>query len=204
MGFVEMGIVVEQVTVLKPGPKFTLAMLADRADPKGRTDGRVECWPSIRELVRRTAQSKSTVLRQLNYLQEIGLIEVEKRWHTDASGQARQATNRYIINLPGIHRGEFRADEVIYSHDTEPEPTAAPLGVTMTLKPKTPGHAKGSNLTPKGEYGCQNPQSMGVTGDTPRKTNINTNPSPSLPHDEGPPANPDGGGATAPGEEDSP
>ncbi|MGV0438350.1 helix-turn-helix domain-containing protein, partial [Corynebacterium mastitidis] len=142
MGFVEMGIVVEQVTVLKPGPKFTLAMLADRADSKGRTDGRVECWPSIRELVRRTAQSKSTVLRQLSYLQAIGLIEVEKRWHTDASGQARQTTNRYIINLPGIQRGAFRADEVIHSHDTEPEPTAAPLGVTMTLKPKIPGHAK--------------------------------------------------------------
>lgn len=205
MGFVEMGIVVEHVTTLKPGPKFTLAMLADRADRKGRTDGKVECWPSIRELVRRTAQSKSTVLRQLSYLNEIGIIDVEKRWYTDESGQARQATNKYIINLPGIQQGDFMEITATEVEDSAGSTDSRPMGVKMTLKPKTPGQGKGVNLTPKGEYGCQKPQSLGVTGDTPRKININTNPSPSVPlgdADEEPGVG--AGGATAPGAGKSP
>lgn len=186
MGFVEMGIVVEHVTTLKPGPKFTLAMLADRADKKDRSDGKAECWPSIRELVRRTAQSRSTVLRQLSFLHEIGIIDIEKRWCIDEGGQARQATNKYIIDLPGIMQGRFQDEDihrVIHRPKERENHDDASMGVKMTPKPKTAGHAKGVKMTPIDEYGCQKPPSMGVTGDTPRKININTNPSPSIPLD---------------------
>ncbi|MBG9318623.1 hypothetical protein [Corynebacterium belfantii] len=58
MGFAEMGICVDHVEILKPACKFTLAMLADRADPYSdaektvrRTDGRVECWPSVDDIM---------------------------------------------------------------------------------------------------------------------------------------------------------
>ena len=82
MGHVEMGAVTAYVNCLKPGPKFVLAMLADRAEPKEwRDDDKVECWPSVHELVQRTAQSKSTVLRQLAQLEALGSF----RWNVAGS-----------------------------------------------------------------------------------------------------------------------
>ena len=115
MGFAEMGICVDHVEILKPACKFTLAMLADRADPYSdaektirRTDGRVECWPSVHDLMRRTGQSRSTVLRQLKELERLGIIEIERRWIREENGQARQATSRYIINLPDMLTGRFK------------------------------------------------------------------------------------------------
>lgn len=179
MGFAEMGICVEHVHVLKPACKFTLAMLADRADPYSdaektirRTDGRVECWPSVHDLMRRTGQSRSTVLRQLKELQALGIIEIERRWNREENGQARQATSRYIINLPDMLSGRFKGD-------------SQGKGVKLTPLPeenKTAGHAKSVKLTPKQSKGVKNGQSKGVTGDTPYKDqDITTNPSPPSP-----------------------
>lgn len=118
MGFAEMGICVEHVHVLKPACKFTLAMLADRADPfndpdktERRTDGRVVCWPSVQDLARRTGQSRSTVQRQLKELEKLGMIEIQRRWVRNVHGQARQTTSQYIINLPDMLAGHFQREE---------------------------------------------------------------------------------------------
>lgn len=118
MGFAEMGICVEHVHVLKPACKFTLTMLADRADPfndpdktERRTDGRAVCWPSVQDLARRIGQSRSTVQRQLKELEQLGIIEIQRRWVRNAHGQARQTTSKYIINLPGMLAGHFQQEK---------------------------------------------------------------------------------------------
>lgn len=179
MGFAEMGICVDHVEILKPACKFTLAMLADRADPFSdaektmpRTDGRVECWPSVHDLMRRTCQSRSTVLRQLKELERLEIIEIQKRWTRDETGQARQATSRYIINLPDMLAGRFRANSQGKSVKMTPLPE----------KGKTAGQGLGVKMTPKQSKGVKNGQSKGVTGDTPYKDQvITTNPSPPSP-----------------------
>lgn len=179
MGFAEMAICVDHVEVLKPACKFTLAMLADRADPfedaektVRRTDGRVECWPSVQDLMHRTCQSRSTVLRQLKELEELGLIEIKKRWRRDDNGQARQATNKYILNLPDMLAGKFRAP-------------MKDMGVKMTPKQpvgKTAGQGKSVKMRPKGDMGVKNRDYMGVNSDTPIKDQgLNTTPSPTPP-----------------------
>lgn len=179
MGFAEMGICVDHVEILKPACKFTLAMLADRADPYSdaektvrRTDGRVECWPSVDDIMHRTAQSRSTVLRQLKELENLGIIEVKKRYYFNESGQSRRASNRYIINLPDMLAGRFRAVE-------------QGLSVKMTPKPensKTPGQGLGVKLTPKQGLSVKNPQGLSVTVDTANKDQaLTTNPSPPSP-----------------------
>lgn len=175
MGFAEMAICVEHVGILKPTAKFTLAMLADRADPfmdaektRRRTDGRVECWPSVADLMHRTNQSKSTVLRQLKQLEHAGIISVEKRWRRDRQGRARQTSNRYVLNLPEILEGRFRDGDQA-------------LGVKMTPKesyPQSAGQDKSVKLTPKEPLGVKNDVSLGVNGDTPiNDQELTTNPS---------------------------
>ena len=161
MGFAEMGICVEHVHVLKPACKFTLAMLADRADPfndpdktERRTDGRVVCWPSIEDLARRTGQSRSTILRQLKELEQLEIIETQKRYYRDERGQGRRTTNRYILNLPDMLAGRFQ------SADTG-------LGVKMT---------------PKQSIGVKNGKSLSVNSDTPYNyQGLTTIPSPPSP-----------------------
>lgn len=182
MGFAEMGICVEHVHVLKPACKFTLAMLADRADPfddpqktQRRTDGRVVCWPSVQDLARRTGQSRSTVLRQLKELERLGIIETQKRYYRDDSGQGRRTTNRYILNLPDILSGRFqKVDES--------------LGVKMTPKPvdgKSAGQSKSVKMALKQSIGVKNGKSLSVNSDTPYNyQGLTTIPSPpSLPVD---------------------
>lgn len=168
MGHVEMGAVTAYVNCLKPGPKFVLAMLADRAEPKEwRDDDKVECWPSVQELVQRTAQSKSTVLRQLAQLEALGIISVEHRWIKDENGQARQTSNLYVIDLPAILAGKFKN-----------RPSAS-KGVKMTPKPssgKTPVQAKGVKMTSKESLSVKNPHSKSVNSDTPKNININITP----------------------------
>lgn len=161
MGIAEMGICVEHVHVLKPACKFTLTMLADRADPfddpqktQRRTDGRAVCWPSVQDLARRTGQSRSTVLRQLKELERLGIIETQKRYYRDERGQGRRTTNRYILNLPDMLAGRFQ------SADTG-------LGVKMT---------------PKQSIGVKNGKSLSVNSDTPYNyQGLTTIPSPPSP-----------------------
>lgn len=179
MGFAEMGICMENVHILKPTTKFTLAMLADRADPfmdaqktRKRTDGCVECWPSIADLMHRTNQSKSTILRQLKELEKLGLIKVEKRWTKNAQGMSRQTSNRYVINLPDMLAGRFMGG-------------APSLGVKMTPKeksPKRPGQSLSVKMTPKDSLGVKKRGSLGVSSDTPIKDQgLTTTPSPQPP-----------------------
>lgn len=179
MGIAEMGICVEHVHVLKPACKFTLTMLADRADPfddpqktQRRTDGRAVCWPSVQDLARRTGQSRSTVLRQLKELERLGIIETQKRYYRDERGQGRRTTNRYILNLPDMLAGRFQ------SADTG-------LGVKMTPKPvesKPAGQSKSVKMTPKQSIGVKNGKSLSVNSDTPYNyQGLTTIPSPPSP-----------------------
>lgn len=179
MGFAEMGICVEHVHVLKPACKFTLAMLADRADPfndpdktERRTDGRVVCWPSVEDLARRTGQSRSTILRQLKELEQLEIIETQKRYYRDERGQGRRTTNRYILNLPDMLAGRFQSAD-------------AGLGVKMTPKPvesKPAGQSKSVKMTPKQSIGVKNGKSLSVNSDTPYNyQGLTTIPSPPSP-----------------------
>lgn len=179
MGFAEMGVCMENVHILKPTTKFTLAMLADRADPfmdaqktRKRTDGCVECWPSIADLMHRTNQSKSTILRQLKELEKLGLIKIENRWTKNAQGMSRQTSNRYVINLPDMLAGRFMGEE-------------SSLGVKMTPKENGPKHAGqplGVKMTPKEPLGVRKRDSLGVSSDTPIKDQgLTTTPSPQPP-----------------------
>lgn len=181
MGFAEMGICVEHVHVLKPACKFTLAMLADRADPfddphktMRRTDGRVVCWPSVQDLAHRTGQSRSTVHRQLKELEQLGIIEIQRRWIRNEDGQARQTTSQYVINLPDMLAGRFHGEPVGKSVKLTPKPGEA----------KTAGHAKSVKMTLKQGKSVKNGQSKSVTVDTPYKdqalTTIPSPPSPPL------------------------
>ncbi|MGV0394289.1 helix-turn-helix domain-containing protein [Corynebacterium riegelii] len=169
----------ENVHILKPTTKFTLAMLADRADPfmdaqktRKRTDGCVECWPSIADLMHRTNQSKSTILRQLKELEKLGLIKIENRWTKNAQGMSRQTSNRYVINLPDMLAGRFMGEE-------------SSLGVKMTPKENGPKHAGqplSVKMTPKEPLGVKKRDSLGVSSDTPIKDQgLTTTPSPQPP-----------------------
>lgn len=179
MGFAEMGICVEHVHVLKPACKFTLAMLADRADPfddpqktMRRTDGRVVCWPSVQDLAHRTGQSRSTVHRQLKELEQLGIIEIQRRWIRNEDGQARQTTSQYVINLPDMLAGHFHGEPAGKSVNLTPKPGEA----------KTAGHAKSVKMTLKQGKSVKNGQSKSVNSDTPYKDQaITTIPSPPSP-----------------------
>lgn len=179
MGFAEMGVCVEHVHVLKPACKFTLAMLADRADPfndpdktERRTDGRVVCWPSVQDLARRTGQSRSTVQRQLRELEQLGIIEIQRRWVRNEHGQARQTTSQYIINLPGMLAGHFQREKTGKSVKMTPLPE----------KNKTAGQAKGVKMTLKQSKSVKNSKSKSVNSDTPYNyQGLTTIPSPPSP-----------------------
>ncbi|WP_311342031.1 helix-turn-helix domain-containing protein [Corynebacterium riegelii] len=169
----------EYVHILKPTTKFTLAMLADRADPfmdaqktRKRTDGCVECWPSIADLMHRTNQSKSTILRQLKELEKLGLIKIENRWTKNAQGMSRQTSNRYVINLPDMLAGRFMGEE-------------SSLGVKMTPKESGAKHAGqplSVKMTPKEPLSVKKRASLGVSSDTPIKDQgLTTTPSPQPP-----------------------
>lgn len=182
MGFAEMDIVVETVETLKPGPKFTLAMLADRADPYidanrevMRQDGKADCWPSIADLAHRTAQSRRTVMRQLKQLETLGLIEIEKRWKKTASGQSRQTSSRYILNLPAMQAGKFRRST------TTPTPSRGSKSDNLSplqSEAKPTGQPKGDKVTPKEGKGDKTGRSKGDNAVTPYKDQgLTTNPS---------------------------
>lgn len=179
MGFAEMGICVEHVHVLKPACKFTLTMLADRADPfndpdktERRTDGRAVCWPSVQDLARRTGQSRSTVQRQLKVMEQLGIIEIQRRWVRNAHGQARQTTSKYIINLPGMLAGHFQQEKAGKSVKMTPLPD----------KTKTAGQAKSVKMTPKQSKSVKNGKSKSVNSDTPYNyQGLTTTPSPPSP-----------------------
>ena len=179
MGFAEMGVCVEHVHVLKPACKFTLAMLADRADPfndpdktERRTDGRVVCWPSVQDLARRTGQSRSTVQRQLRELEQLGIIEIQRRWVRNEHGQARQTTSQYIINLPDMLAGHFQREKAGKSVKMTPLPE----------KNKTAGQAKSVKMTLKQSKSVKNGKSKSVNSDTPYNyQGLTTIPSPPSP-----------------------
>lgn len=179
MGFAEMGVCVEHVHVLKPACKFTLAMLADRADPfndpdktERRTDGRVVCWPSVQDLARRTGQSRSTVQRQLRELEQLGIIEIQRRWVRNEHGQARQTTSQYIINLPDMLAGHFQQEKAGKSVKMTPLPE----------KNKTAGQAKSVKMTLKQSKSVKNSKSKSVNSDTPYNyQGLTTIPSPPSP-----------------------
>lgn len=71
------------------GAKIILMLLADYSDDEGT------CFPGIDRIAEETEQSKSTVLRKLRLLAELGLISVERR-----NGEGGHRTsNRYRLDL---------------------------------------------------------------------------------------------------------
>lgn len=75
------------------GAKSVLVILANYADEAGT------CWPSQTTIAEATDQSKRTVIRQLQVLEEKGLIRVEQRGRSDGAGG--RMTNRYVLQIDG-------------------------------------------------------------------------------------------------------
>ncbi len=188
MGFVEMGICADRVDNLKPSTKFVLIMLADRAERATvvngekvpRLDGKAECWPSIKELAKRTCQSQRTIIRQIRELENLGLIEVHARSQYGYDGRRRQATNLYVLNLPDMLAGVY-LDQGNHEGD-KLAPSKTPT--------KTPGQAQGDKMSlsksktvKTGYEGDKTPPYETDTGVTPYKDQRTINPSlpPSLP-----------------------
>lgn len=71
------------------GAKIILMLLADYSDDAGT------CFPGIDRIAEETEQSKSTVLRKLRLLTELGLVSVERR-----NGEnGYRTSNRYVMDL---------------------------------------------------------------------------------------------------------
>lgn len=71
------------------GAKIILMLLADYSDDQGT------CFPGIDRIAEETEQSKSTVLRKLRLLAELGLVTVERR-HGEGGFRT---SNRYVMDL---------------------------------------------------------------------------------------------------------
>ena len=100
---------------LKPFQKLILVALADRHNPDHG------CFPSINTIIEDTGISRSSVLRTLGQLQDIGLIRKEAAFRDNKS----QTSNRYIFAFEGV------------SESDPPHVTLTPLSVSQR-HPKEP------------------------------------------------------------------
>ncbi|MET0819643.1 MAG: helix-turn-helix domain-containing protein, partial [Aeromicrobium sp.] len=71
------------------GLKIILMLLADYSDEQG------SCFPGVKRIAEETEQSRSTVLRKMRLLAEVGLVSVARR--NDENGQ--RTSNRYTLDL---------------------------------------------------------------------------------------------------------
>jgi DNA-binding transcriptional MocR family regulator len=88
---------IETVSGLRPTEKLVLLMLANYADAQ-----RAACWPSRRRLAEQCGVRVETIKRAIRQLEDLGLIERDKRF--DASG--RQTSNRYTLRIDTTGPGE--------------------------------------------------------------------------------------------------
>lgn len=89
---------------LPPATKLVLLKLADRANDDG------ECWPGMASVASQCCISERTLMRHLDALEEIGLLQKSKR--KDDSG--RQMPNVYTLNL------EYQPGDKLSPGDDEP------------------------------------------------------------------------------------
>ncbi len=80
---------------LKPTPKIILLALADYANDHG------ECWPGINSLCEKSGITRSTLKRNLQILEDDGVIVRRERKRNNGS----QTSNRYFLNLGGVQNG---------------------------------------------------------------------------------------------------
>jgi DNA-binding transcriptional ArsR family regulator len=100
--------------------KLVLLCLANYADDKNT------CFPSYKTLISITEMSRSTIIRALKSLEEVGLIEIEERF-ADFNEAKRQTSNLYTL-------------KVGYQADTHPVQFETPPSITM--KPHITNHNK--------------------------------------------------------------
>lgn len=76
---------------LPPNKKIIMLALADHADERHR------CFPSFAKLCQKCSVSKSTIIRQLDELENAGFISIEDRFRPDGS----QTSNWYQLKMGG-------------------------------------------------------------------------------------------------------
>lgn len=74
---------------LPPAMKLVLLKLADRANDDG------ECWPGMDVVAQACGVSRASLIRYIQKMEEMGLVNVSKRKGEDG----RQQTNVYTLNL---------------------------------------------------------------------------------------------------------
>jgi DNA-binding transcriptional ArsR family regulator len=124
------------------GAKIILMLLADYSDDRGT------CFPGIDRIAEETEQSKSTVLRKLRLLAELGLVTIERR-HGEGGFRT---SNRYVMDLTlTVSRADvtLAKERLVERHDEE----GAVQGVNLT---------PGSEVAPK----CQIEPTYVSPGDT--------------------------------------
>lgn len=106
---------------LKPTEKFLLVLVCNYYNEKAH-----RAWPSVERLAAEGAMHRTTVMRGLKRLDELGLIQIEP-W-VDATTR-RAMTNRYCLpwhdphseraeHLPVLANKSFDRDEQTVSFDT--------------------------------------------------------------------------------------
>jgi pyocin large subunit-like protein len=105
--------------------KFVLVALADFADQEH------SCYPGISTLMEMTECSRSTVVRSLRTLQDLGLVVMEERRRPNGSS----TSNRFWLSVEGAARGGVSVTPPPYQADTPggvsvtpPEPLDKPSG----------------------------------------------------------------------------
>lgn len=136
------------------GLKIILMLLADYSDEQGT------CYPGVKRIAEETEQSRSTVLRKLRVLAEVGLVSVQRR--NDAEGH--RTSNRYVLDLSvAVTAADVElAKERISGRHEEP---GTVLGVNVTL---------GSDEAPKSHAERGPKVSPSDTLTTRRTTSSNT------------------------------
>ena len=112
------------VSTKRTSEKFVLMALCDRANKKNNM-----CWPSHKDISKRTGYSNKTVRRAIKTLCELGIISYVKR---------RKADGGLTSNLYTIHAEKLAKWAAKVSTMTRPQGNYDPRGtVTMTDKPLT-------------------------------------------------------------------
>lgn len=128
--------VLDDLQALKPGPTLIMLALADFADE------RHSCFPSQETLAARARCSRRNVIRHLEFLKGLGLVQVEKRNYHLSDGTVRRTSNRYFLNVGVVLRTE--SDILAHSDECAGESECDNLSPSVTECDKNPS----PNVTP--------------------------------------------------------
>jgi DNA-binding transcriptional MocR family regulator len=103
--------------------KAIVVYLANCADAVG------ECFPSVRDIAKKTGLSINTVQKWLRQLREgMGLIERKERVGATGGANGRQTSNVYRLRFDATFKGESAPiHEPLPSPQPDPEPTLKPI-----------------------------------------------------------------------------